>query len=328
MTMGARTPVHDHAETGVERAVGLVIGAAVGDALGAPFEFGAAGAYSARFPVPVSTGASEMIGGGTFDWEPGEFTDDTQMAVLLARSLLEQGRYDPDDVWGRWRTWASVAKDVGSTTRLALQHQEWRDVRHPDIERTAGNGALMRTFPLAITTRDLSDAQARDIVLHQAHLTHHHPDAAEGCWLAVAMMRTGLHGGDVHDGLGTLAREVEDASPRFRAMLAPSWAPAGMDVGNGSVWGCLAQAVWALRSQPDVEAALTAVIDLGSDTDTVACVTGAIAGSLTGSDAIPARWSELVHGRIMTEQGELHLRSGDLVRMAHDLIRGHDGPSI
>jgi ADP-ribosyl-[dinitrogen reductase] hydrolase len=311
----------------VDRAVGLVLGAAVGDALGAPFEFDVAGAYSARFPVPVSTGESEMIGGGAFDWEPGEFTDDTQMAVLLARSLMEQGQYDPDDVWRRWRTWASDAKDVGSTTRFALAHPDWREVRHPDIERTAGNGALMRTFPLAIATLGLDDAQARDIVLHQARLTHHHPDAAEGCWLAVAMMRTGLRDGDVRAGLATLEREVQHASPRFRAMLAPSWAPVGMDVGNGSVWGCLAQAVWALRSQPDVEAALTAVIDLGSDTDTVACVTGAIAGSFAGSRAIPARWSGLVHGRVTTEQGELHLRPSDLARMARELIHRPDGPS-
>lgn len=68
-----------------ERALGAVLGSAVGDALGAPFEFGPEGAFSARFPVPGQGG--EMCGGG--GWDPGEATDDTQMAVLVAESLRE-----------------------------------------------------------------------------------------------------------------------------------------------------------------------------------------------------------------------------------------------
>lgn len=66
------------------RALGAVIGSAVGDALGAPFEFGSAGAYSRRFPRPMLGGIGEMIGGGP--WKPGEFTDDTQMAIVQAES--------------------------------------------------------------------------------------------------------------------------------------------------------------------------------------------------------------------------------------------------
>ena len=77
------------------RCAGLVIGAAVGDALGAPFEFRRAGSYKQHFPTSEYGGIGELIGGGTFDWLPGEFTDDTQMAMSLALSILECGGFDP-----------------------------------------------------------------------------------------------------------------------------------------------------------------------------------------------------------------------------------------
>nr|WP_254552669.1 ADP-ribosylglycohydrolase family protein [Kitasatospora sp. MMS16-BH015] len=85
-----------------ERAVGAVVGSAVGDALGAPFEFGPAGQYSARFP----DGHGEPAGGG--GWDPGEATDDTQMAVLVGQSLVECGGLDPADLFARFRQWAAA----------------------------------------------------------------------------------------------------------------------------------------------------------------------------------------------------------------------------
>ena len=73
------------------RVAGALVGSAVGDALGAPFEFGPPGQFSARFPTPARGTRTEMCGGGSLDWEPGEFTDDTQMALLVATSLVERG---------------------------------------------------------------------------------------------------------------------------------------------------------------------------------------------------------------------------------------------
>ena len=74
------------------RVAGALVGSAVGDALGAPFEFGPPGRFSARFPSPARGAHTEMCGGGSLGWEPGEFTDDTQMALLVATSLVERGR--------------------------------------------------------------------------------------------------------------------------------------------------------------------------------------------------------------------------------------------
>src|ERR687891_410689 len=90
------------------RVAGALVGSAVGDALGAPFEFGPPGRFSARFPQPARGAHTEMCGGGSLGWAPGEFTDDTQMALLVATSLVERGGLDEADLFGRFRTWAAA----------------------------------------------------------------------------------------------------------------------------------------------------------------------------------------------------------------------------
>ena len=104
-----------------QRALGAVIGSAVGDALGAPFEFGPAKKYSTSFPQPVIGGVGEMTGGGGFGWAPAEFTDDTQMAIVQAESILDRGAVDGSDLFERFRTWAASARDVGVQTASVLR---------------------------------------------------------------------------------------------------------------------------------------------------------------------------------------------------------------
>jgi ADP-ribosyl-[dinitrogen reductase] hydrolase len=89
-----------------QHAIGSLVGSAVGDALGAPFEFKGPGLYRTTFPAPVLGGIGEMRGGGGFDWKPDEFNDDTQMALALAESLIANDRFDAADLWNRWRALA------------------------------------------------------------------------------------------------------------------------------------------------------------------------------------------------------------------------------
>src|SRR3954451_1451570 len=95
------------------RVAGAMVGSAVGDALGAPFEFGPPGQFSARFPTAARGAGTEMCGGGSLDWEPGEFTDDTQMALLVATSLIERGGLDEADLFHRFRTWLEAGPRGG-----------------------------------------------------------------------------------------------------------------------------------------------------------------------------------------------------------------------
>lgn len=302
------------------RAIGMVIGAAVGDALGAPFEFKPSGVYRRTFPEPVLDGLCEMIGGGYLDWEPGEFTDDTQMALALAESILEAGTFDPETTWRWFTTWAETAPDVGSTTAASLSHETWRDVQ-VDTSASSANGALMRAFVQAAAFIEQPHKTVRDIVLRQSALTHPHPVSGWGAWIAVEMCRQFIDGTDAFNDLDTLIESLPDEyRGRFAKLLSPSWNPHQPHESNGSVWGCLAQAVWAVRSTTNYHDAVVAAVDLGDDADTVACVAGALAGARYGLEAIPQRWRWVVHGRFDGPDGPCEYSAADLEQITRELL--------
>lgn len=308
-----------HTNETKQRAIGTMVGAAVGDALGAPFEFGPRGAYRERFPNPVMGGTGEMTGGGVFGWGLGEFTDDTQMAMAFAEALHREGAYDADAVWAWFRAWVATARDVGSTTRRSLSYGDWREIVAD--ENGAGNGSLMRSFPLALALLDEPSRVVRDVVLHQAALTHQAQDAAWGTLLAVEMIRSAIGGADMFVTMdAVLADMPASVHATYGEVLSPEWSPFADHRSNGWVVTCLAHAVWSIRNTSTFEDAVVAAIDLGGDTDTVACVTGALAGAHYGVQAIPARWSTYVNGRIDAPVGRLEYRVGDIQRMALALI--------
>ena len=314
------------------RATGAILGGAIGDALGAPFEFGPADAYSKRFPTPVLGGRGEMVGGGAFNWAPGEFTDDTQMAIILAESLLEHDGLDPGALFDWWAVWSASANDVGVTTATALRNDDWTTaarLAHEALGRTAANGPLMRVFPVGVAMARHGDAEwapAATIALAraQAALTHHDPAAGWGAALFAEALRRIVLGDDPSVALAATLRLLpSDHRETFDDLLAPGWKPGYRDEpSNGSVWGCLAHAVWAVRQgDGDVERTLRAAIDLGGDTDTVACVAGALVGAHRGLQAIPVRWLTYVHGEVVTPDGDVDTYTpADLQYLARRLL--------
>src|SRR5438105_4020531 len=115
---GGSVPARMHRS---HRVAGALVGSAVGDALGAPFEFGPPRQFSARFPTAARGVQTEMCGGGSLGWARGQFTDDTQMALIVAQSLAERGGLDEADVFARFRAWAQAEPpDVGNQTRAVL----------------------------------------------------------------------------------------------------------------------------------------------------------------------------------------------------------------
>ncbi|MBT2442272.1 ADP-ribosylglycohydrolase family protein [Streptomyces sp. ISL-36] len=299
----------------IDRAVGAVMGSAVGDALGAPFEFGLPGVYRERFP----NGVGEMCGGG--GWDPGEATDDTQMAVLVGQSLLERGGLDLPDIFERFRSWAAAEpKDIGLQTEDVLTSGDpWNlaSALHFQVNgRAAGNGSLMRASTSAVyfaaAGREATMAAARRI----AALTHGDGAAWEGTAILHELVRVALLGEDPLSALpGTLAAVTPAHRDRWTAVLAPDWHPDDATEFNGAVWPCLASAVWALRTTDSFEAALSSAIDLGGDTDTVAAVTGLLAGTVHGAAAIPTRWTAPLHVPL-PGQGSKVLRAHDLRALA------------
>lgn len=308
-----------------QRAIGAFIGAAVGDALGAGFEFQPEGTYSRRFPQPVLGGIGEMIGGGGFNWEPGEFTDDTQMAVVLAESLVTHGRLNSDVLWDDFRAWVDGANDVGTITRLALSsehHDGAAESAHRQLGRSAGNGALMRATPLALAFLDAGTKELMDAAVKQGSLTHADPAAGWGAAIYAELVRRAILSADPLAEIDDVLLHVPDeVRSRFEMMLAASWTPHGPDVlSNGTVWGCLSQAIWAVRNTVSFHDAVVAAVTLGDDADTVACVTGGLAGAVYSMQGIPSRWTAYLHGVVNTDEGLRRYDNADLQDLARRLL--------
>ncbi|WP_329176452.1 ADP-ribosylglycohydrolase family protein [Streptomyces sp. NBC_01477] len=281
----------------VERAVGAVVGSAVGDDLGAPFEFGLAGVFSSRFPG-VGTGG-EMCGGG--GWDPGEATDDTQMAVHVAESLLERDGLDLPDVFRRFQRWAAAEpKDIGLQTEDVLTNglpwDQAAEAHFRTNRRAAGNGALMRAATSGVYFAGYGRMVTMDAGRRLSALTHGDPAAWEGTAIFHELLRVALDGGDP---VAAIPEVLSEAAPvhrgRYATVLAAHWTPEQATEFNGAVWPCLGSAVWAVRTTDSYEDAVRAAVDLGGDTDTVAAVTGALAGAVYGIAAVPTAWTEPLH---------------------------------
>jgi ADP-ribosyl-[dinitrogen reductase] hydrolase len=280
---------------------GSLLGLAVGDALGAPFERAA----PTEAKRTAEAGEIEMAGG--HGWAPGEWTDDTAMALLLAESIAERGLLDTDDVARRYIAWANGedAKGMGAITRAALHGARDADdarakakAAHEHSGLTAGNGTVMRVTPIALAASSVDEATraARE----DARLTHYDPAAADASAALCAALLAGAAGEDP-----VVAAEVEVGDqPRLAQVVGavrdrheePIHTVAGSPEA-GTCWATLGVALYALTKFEDYEPAVLWAISLGGDTDTNAAVTGALLGSRTGADAIPERWLAPLHER-------------------------------
>jgi ADP-ribosyl-[dinitrogen reductase] hydrolase len=286
-----------------QRCIGALIGSVVGDALGAPFEFGPADQYTGRFPTSVRRLRTEMCGGSV--WRPGEWTDDTQMALHTAASLLQHDGLDEADLFSRYQSWVNAdPADVGIQTRQVLTSGlPWRTAAAAHFKTTghaAGNGSLMRTTPAAIFFASQGQQATADAARRISALTHGDPAAGEGCAIFHRLVATALDDDDPLTQLDAALADVEEAArAKWAAVLDEAWTPDQATESNGAVWPTLGTAVWALRHYgEDFEAAMRAVIDLGGDTDTVAAVTGGLLGATYGIQVIPSRWASAVRGQV------------------------------
>jgi ADP-ribosylglycohydrolase len=294
-----------------DRTAGVMWGQACGDALGAGYEFG---------PPLAADVEVRMIGGGGFGWAPGEWTDDTQMAVPVleaAEAAVSVGGTlmdHLDSVAQAWVEWAVGAADVGNQTRsvLAAVRAEGPATAeallaasrrlHELTGHTAGNGSLMRTSPVALAMLghdDLSDA-ARLV----SSLTHYDADAGDACVLWCEAIAHAVLTGEL-DVLVGLDRLPEDRRDLWvaRVVEAEAVAPVWFER-NGWVVHAF-QAAWssltrAVASSDDPSArfrnALEGAVRAGRDTDTVAAITGQLAGAAFGESAVPDGWRDVVHG--------------------------------
>jgi ADP-ribosyl-[dinitrogen reductase] hydrolase len=272
-----------------ERARGVLLGLAVGDALGAAVEW----LHPVQIRARYGGALRDMVGSAT--WQRGEWTDDTAMALELATSLAEKGVYDEDDVFSRYVMWArSGPKDIGSTISAALMRARTvSEARAAAAEfhrrsggKSAGNGSLMRTAPIAVRYRTDPGAVERVSRL-ESSLTHHDPLAGDACtWLNLTLAAL-ICGRRLPHSTSTVGRAAQDALTASPELLA-----AEAQEQMGYVLTALRIGFAAAFGQADFEAAVVFAVNLGGDADTNGAVAGALAGGRFGAGAIPERWIE------------------------------------
>ncbi len=278
------------------RAIGSLVGLVVGDALGTTLEF------AERDTQPLHT---ELLGGGPFGLQPGEWTDDTSMALCLADSLLANDGFDPKDAMDRYLRWwrngensvSGSCVDIGITTQRALsRYERLRDPfcgdSHPE---SAGNGSLMRLAPVPIFYCRQRET-AKEMAILQSRSTHAAREAMEACEYFTELLVEALNGCSKDD---VLRVRRWHGCPAIEDIAKGGWKHKTRDQiqSTGYAIHSLEAAVWCVYKANSFEEALVAAVNLGRDADTVGAITGQLAGALWSYDSIPQRWLQALQWR-------------------------------
>ncbi|PSP90045.1 ADP-ribosylglycohydrolase [Halobacteriales archaeon QS_4_69_34] len=298
-----------------DRAEGVLLGLACGDALGRPVEFRSPGQIAAEYGT-----LTEMVGDGTHGQPTGTITDDTEQALCIARSLVEQGGFDPEDIAERFVAWYNSGPfDIGLMTADALGSIDggasWetagREVWEERPEGSnAGNGSVMRCAPLALALTDDPDALQR-VSRESSAITHADPRCTHGCAVLNLTIAALLDGDEQ-----PLSRAFDalnaDAPESLREVLEQI--PDDIDPtelrNSGFVLHTLQTALYHALVADSAEDAVVSAVNEGGDTDSIGAVAGAVAGARFGASALPERWLDA-----LSVAEELRDLAGELVTM-------------
>lgn len=276
-----------------QRFRGCLLGLATGDAVGTAVEFQRRGSFS-----PVT----DMVGGGPFNLKPGQWTDDTSMALCLATSLVEVGSFDAIDQMNRYCNWyengylssTGDCFDIGNTVCQAL-HQ-YKTSGNPfsgsTSPRSAGNGCLMRLAPIPMFY-----FSNRNRILHfsgeSSRTTHGAPECIEASRLFGDILFRALSGASKTEILFGNDRETITSSSIQSIARGEYQSKQVSDIrGTGYVVESLEAALWCFWTTETYEQAILTATNLGDDADTTAAICGQVAGAYYGESGIPMDWLE------------------------------------
>jgi ADP-ribosylglycohydrolase/fructose-1,6-bisphosphatase/inositol monophosphatase family enzyme len=287
----------------LQRAQGALLGQLCGDALGSQVEFQRPDEIAEDYP----DGVRDMADGGTWNTMAGQPTDDSELALALARSLVGRGAFDPVHVAEAYAAWyASHPFDVGHTTRAALEPAAAavRAGQDPAAAARAAakleskaNGALMRISPLGIHAAGRDAAQVMAWAREDARLTHPHPvcqdaSALQAAAVALAVARGGAPGDLAEEAL-ELARQQGLHPEVIEALVRSRSERPDFTTYQGLVTVALQNAWFQLRHHGPEDAIIDTVLH-GGDTDTNGAIAGALLGAVHGVHALPLRWRSAV----------------------------------
>lgn len=281
-----------------ERFRGCLLGLAVGDALGTTLEFKPPGTFK-----PIT----DMVGGGPFHLRPGQWTDDTSMALCLAESLVECRGFNPKDQMERYIQWwregylssTGTCFDIGNTTRTALAAflKTGNPYSGPTEPRTAGNGSLMRLAPVPMFYAD-NPCEAIEKSGESSRTTHGAKVCVDACRYFGGLIAGALSGTTKEELLSncyapipgywkehTLVPEIEDiARGSYNEKNPPEIR------GTGYVVQSLEAALWAFYKSKTFKEGCLIAVNLGDDADTTGAIYGQLAGAYYGEEGIPQKW--------------------------------------
>ena len=275
---------------------GCLLGLAVGDALGTTLEFSPPGTFT-----PID----DLIGGGPFHLKPGQWTDDTSMALCLATSLIERRGFDPIDQLERYVRWwhegylssTGTCFDIGVTVRSALtRFLQTREPYPGSIDPyTAGNGSIMRLAPVVLYYARQPE-QAIHFAAESSRTTHGAPEVIDACRYFASLMLDALNGKSKEE---ILRDQNTPFTPKIAAIAAGSFKrkqPPEIR-GTGYVVDSLEAALWAFHRSRDFREGALLAVNLGDDADTTGAVYGQLAGAFYGEENIPAAWRDTIAQR-------------------------------
>jgi ADP-ribosyl-[dinitrogen reductase] hydrolase len=294
------SPFNVHLPDVRDRARAALLGLAIGDALGATLEFMTPSEIRAKYGTH-----RDITGGGWLQLRRGEVTDDTQMSLCLARSIVERGGFDAHAAAESFATWLrSNPPDVGNTCRRGIRRfMTEGTVEGPFRAGDAGNGAAMRVAPVSLLSMAVP-AQLEQLSLAQARITHNHPLSDTATILVARLVQLGCLGVSLH-GLRRAADAVVAQFPNFRFASYHGLATA-------YVVDTLTTVLHFFFETRTFEECLVAVVNQGGDADTTGAIAGAIAGAYYGPEELPARWLKRLDPKLVEELGTLSDRLLDL----------------
>lgn len=276
----------------LDRYRGSLLGLACGDAVGTTVEFMPRGSFT-----PVT----DMVGGGPFSLKPGQWTDDTSMALCLAESLIRKGGFDAADQMGRylnWWKWGYLSStgdcfDIGMTVRTALAEFEAHGEPFAgSIDPfSAGNGSMMRLAPVVLFY--FPDLQRVDDFSRQSsRTTHGAQEAIECCVVLARAIGSALNGATKEQLLNVSCAGL--TAPKVLAIAQGEYGdkPRADITGSGYAVASLEAALWCVQHTDSFADAVLTAANLGDDADTTAAIVGQLAGAHYGVQGIPQGWLE------------------------------------
>jgi ADP-ribosyl-[dinitrogen reductase] hydrolase len=279
------------------RAIGAMLGLALGDAIGTSIEFRPRDSYE-----PLQ----DMVGGGPFRLRPGQWTDDTAMALALLDSLLSRGALDEADLMTRFTRWwregayssTGACFDIGVTTRAALER--WERTGDPIAGSpdplSAGNGSLMRLSPILVGYFRDRD-RMRDFARRQSATTHAAPEAMDACVAFSELIADAINGRPLDQILSPFSMSLHmPYAGAIETIMQGSWRGKRRTQikSSGYVAHSLEAAIWCVARTGTFAEAVLLAANLGDDADTTAAITGQLAGGVYGVEGIPQSWREKI----------------------------------